>query len=320
MKKVTGLAPFALAILLFSGSAGAADYTASVEPIASWTGPYAAIGGGIRWGDFDIKSKKSKKCEEDEHEYEKTSLFGCHDPCDYEASSKSRCEDPCAPAIKSSEYECDTDLAALDIYTNPFAPKKFSDDDRGFFGTVQIGYNHEIASPLVVGIFASADFGEKLKIHEAEDSGSSMPTADVAFVPFGSDKSWSASIGNIFTVGGRIGIAPSDRVLLYVLAGWSWTKGKASYDQDCGLSLFCSDIHDSTSETLDGLTLGAGGEVRITDNVSLGVEFRHIDFGSIKLNAENDDVLLLSGFGGGAVETKTDVTVQSLRGLLIFHF
>ena len=326
MKKMTGLAPFALAIMLFSGSAGAADYTASVEPIASWTGFYGAVGGGIRWGEFDIKSKKSKKCD---YGHDIKSMIGCEEPC-YETVSKSDggdCEpDPCAYSTKTSDSECDYAVRSLDEYDyeSPFATKKFSDDDKGFFGTVQLGYNHEIASPLVVGIFASADFGQKLKVSVDDEPDSSMPTGTSLIFPYGgSDKTWAASVGNIFTVGARAGIAPSERVMLYVLAGWSWTKGKASYSQECAdLSFFCSELEGSNSKTLDGLTLGAGGEVRVTDKFSIGLEFRHTDFGSIKVNTDDGglDPLFTSFHGSSSVDTSTDIVVNSVRALAILHF
>lgn len=347
MKKITGLVPLAFAFLLSTGPAGAADYTASIDPIASWTGFYGAIGGGVRWGDFDIKTNKIKHCD-----YGPKSIHGCENPCDYSskeegggcenpcdyASTKSEgggcenpcesiastsegggCENPCEYATKSSS-ECDYELGALEVYENPYTIPNYSGDDRGFFGTVQIGYNHQFdSSPIVIGAFASADFGNKLEVHVEESIYSPAPTVAVnIYDPY---REWTASVGNIFTVGGRLGIAPSERVLLYALIGWSWTKGKASFEEDCGLyvGLICTNLQGSNSETLDGLTVGAGGEIKITDTIGLGVEFRHTDFGSINVTAGGGP-LALAQIGGTTVETKTDVTVQSLRGLLVIHF
>jgi opacity protein-like surface antigen len=331
MKKITGLVPLAFSLLLSTGTAGAADYTASVDPIASWTGFYGAIGGGVRWGDFDIKTNKIRHCD-----YDPKSIHGCENPCDYASKSEGDgCENPCEPVAYTSEgggcenpceyatrssSECDYKLGALEVYENPYTIPGYSGDDRGFFGTVQIGYNHQFdSSPIVVGAFASADFGNKLEVHVEEAILGPAPT--VALDIYDPYREWTASVGNIFTVGGRLGIATSERVLLYALIGWSWTKGKASFEEDCGLyvGLICTNLQGSNSETLDGLTVGAGGEIKITDTIGLGVEFRHTDFGSINVTADGGP-LTLTQIGGTTVETKTDVTVQSLRGLLVFHF
>ena len=204
MKKVTGLAPFALAILLFSGSAGAADYTASVEPIASWTGPYAAHRRRYPLGRFRHQEQKIEEVRRG-HEHRVRCRPRCSAamiPAITKPARRAAASDPCAPAIKCSEYECDTDLAAPRRSTLRIpSPRRNSVTTiSGFFGTVQIGYNHEIASPLVVGIFASADFGEKLKIHETEDSGSSMPTATT-----------SRSFRSVPTSRGRLRSATSSR-------------------------------------------------------------------------------------------------------------
>lgn len=309
MKRLLGLLPLALGVAFASGQAEAADYTASVVPVATWSGFYGAIGAGGEWGDFDFCIDKHKH-------HHKKKKYEIETYTDEEHKDDGKCDN-------KAKHEDDKKELSKE-YGDHHDPFRGGDDSR-FFGTVQLGVNHQFdGSPLVIGAFVSADFGSDLEV-DSNNKHHDLVKESLFLFP---DDVWKASIGSIFTAGGRVGIAPSDKVLLYGLIGWSWADADISHSLNCpGTDLkvlvpHCHGFNDKNSDTLDGLTFGAGGEFRVSEHVSLGVEWRHINFGSIKLNGDDGGAApaLLEIGDHGHGNGSADVTVDSVRGLLIYHF
>ena len=123
---------------------------------------------------------------------------------------------------------------------------------------------------------------------------------------------WDVELDDIVTVAGRAGFLVTDHVLLYGLVGWSLAEAEVGYFEGCE-PVTCDNLEYSESEWTDGLTYGAGAEMIVWNNLSLGVEYRHIDF---------DDVEAAGGrvapdFSG---ETGGDVDVDSIRGVVRVRF
>ncbi|MDP9138811.1 MAG: outer membrane beta-barrel protein [Pseudomonadota bacterium] len=189
----------------------------------------------------------------------------------------------------------------------------FELEDDGFFGTVEAGFDYQLVPSFLIGVLASYDFGQKLEDDDFNNVG-----VDAVAAP-GADEGqfFEASIDDIFTVAARAGFV-WDRALLYVLGGWSWANAEASLSQGCDLEGDggpgpCGDFTESDDDIIDGLTLGGGVEFLFTENISLRVEYRHIDFDDIELSG-----VLVPATNTGSSSTDTDV--DSIRGTINFRF
>ena len=181
----------------------------------------------------------------------------------------------------------------------------------GAFGTVGGGFNMSGGSALV-GRDASYDMG-KAK-YEREDNLACY--ADEANC--NSDYESSLSIGNRWSVGGRLGILASDNVLLFASAGYTQAKVNASatfegFDDNSNNNVVLS---DSSSEWADGYYVGGGIEAALSENVSVRAEYRYADYGSISL---------ADSYGNGSSNNYlehdfSDITEQSVRMTLAVHF
>lgn len=251
-------------------SASAAD-VAPVEPVSSWTGFYVGAGGGYRWADFDVDTLS------------------------------------CAGVVCNNE--ADDGIFPGFLPGPTFEDYSTNLNDDGFFGTVQAGFDWEVAPGFVVGIMGDADFGEKLKDNEFNQVNYD------AFDNPEAGQAWSAELNEVFTISGRAGFAPTESVLLYGLVGYSFGDAKASYFEGCDFSGDgggCGEINATNKESLDGWTFGGGGEMKFTDNISGRLEYRYTDLGSIDVSGAAPP-----NFTG---DTETDIIIQSVRATINFRF
>ena len=125
------------------------------------------------------------------------------------------------------------------------------DDLKGGIGGGQLGFNWQ-SGPLVFGV-------------EATLSGGSIDqTGTVGIAQLTTDVEWIA------TAVGRLGYA-WDRSLIYVKGGYATANVELRGDN--GVDTF------KASERHNGWTVGAGWEVAVLKNLSLGVEYNYYDFG-----------------------------------------
>lgn len=153
---------------------------------------------------------------------------------------------------------------------------------------------------------------------------------------------------NSFDVGARLGFLPTNSTLVYVAGGFSTIKvhQKTSYNSfaafgsqnsiygDTGslTNSYNFETSKTSSEYKPGYFLGAGVETRMTDNVSLKLEYRYSDYGTIKSNASSNNASIQDGTAGNDFEfynslngnynisQKTDLTTQSIRAVLNYGF
>jgi outer membrane immunogenic protein len=134
---------------------------------------------------------------------------------------------------------------------------------QGVFGTLQVGYDRQIASRWVLGAFFDYDFtdaGTELNI--SSGPGRVKVTLD-------QDYMWTA--------GGRLGFLIHPETMIYGLAGYSETKFKGpratvSYGDT---ELASGSMH---LPTFGGLTLGGGFETQLHSNWFLKGEYRFSQF------------------------------------------
>jgi len=127
----------------------------------------------------------------------------------------------------------------------------------GFIGGGQIGYNVQ-AGNIVFGIEATLS-GSNL--------GDDYRSVVNPVVTYSTDVNW------IGTVAGRLGVA-HDRFLAYVKAGWATANIEVAGNNPGFPDAF------SIDDRRNGWVIGGGLEVLVSRNLSLGIEYNHIDLGS----------------------------------------
>jgi len=151
----------------------------------------------------------------------------------------------------------------------------WGDNDAGFIGGGQVGYNYQI-NHWVLGL-------------EGDVSGTSIKdSTNVNFGGFGSINA-TASLDWIATLTPRVGYA-FDRWLVYGKAGGAWAHASGSVS-GFGMSV-------SADSTVSGAVFGVGAEYALSNNWTAKVELNAFDFG----NGTGDFQTLKAGvnyrFGG----------------------
>lgn len=184
-----------------------------------------------------------------------------------------------------------------------FAGTEKLTDANGFVGGGQIGFNHVMGS-LVVGIEASIAGGS------LGDQISENPP------PVGNDYRTSTDINYLGSVTGRLGFA-FDRTLVYAKGGYAFTSvdfNASFFNKDGPGGTNGSQVRISNDYSLDGWTVGGGLEYALTDNVTLGVEYSHYEFGS-------ETATLATTNSGILTETvSSDLKMDVINARLNFKF
>jgi outer membrane immunogenic protein len=157
----------------------------------------------------------------------------------------------------------------------------------GALGGIQSGYNWQFNRQWVAGIEADFDWSELKGAGTSNFTlGGAAPGALSSFVS-NEDIKWFG------TIRGRLGWLPTNNFLVYGTGGFAYghvdlnatlnstagaNAGVANgfgYRCDAGPNCFVG----STSQTLDGWTVGAGGEYAISSNITLKAEYLYINLG-----------------------------------------
>jgi outer membrane immunogenic protein len=163
-------------------------------------------------------------------------------------------------------------------------------DGRGFIGGGQIGYNLQVGN-IVLGIEGT------LSHANLDDDHTSIFNP---FVTYSTDINW------IGTVAGRLGVA-HDRFLAYVKAGWATANIEVSGRESALPDAF------SIDDRRNGWVAGGGFEYMFSRNLSLGVEYNYIDFGS-----ESYTGITRQGFAFTIRDV--DMDVQTVTARVNFRF
>lgn len=212
----------------------------------------------------------------------------------------------------------------------------------GFIGTVRGGFDYQL-DKIVLGVDAAFNFGQTEINNNATgaaggeidiDAGSGSGSEGEGFGE--ANLSTSLELGNSWSIGGRAGFLATDSTLLFGSAGYVSTKAKlkASFngraetetwsdDTSGGYADAGWDIESSSSDWLDGYYIGGGIEQLLTSNISMKLEYRYSDLGSISTDdmSEASD----SGSSGGAdwvtaVGAESDPVVHSIMATINWRF
>ena len=344
------------------GAAQAADVGPYTPPVETWTGFSLGVGGGIAFLDADVNSKASRRDEVGQCVSE-TIHFDSRD----EVNSNDFIDVPCDPAFAINPILDLTQSAVFNI-----------DDlsDTGGFVTVQGAYDYQFAPRWVAGVFVDADwydlsadarqthaFSQTIVVPDQCPGGicpaqlngnrninlKSVTTIDALISP-----EWSISVG------GRAGWLATPNTLLYFLAAYTHTElddarvnvGITDALKGLNTGTFTGDIvfgenfrNSPTSllvklpDSLDGFSLGGGGEVKLGGPWALKGEYRwtHLDGGSGRASSshfESSPTLIKCLINEGAEcsalldfrEAKSqasadfDLDIHTVRAVLTYHF
>jgi outer membrane immunogenic protein len=179
-------------------------------------------------------------------------------------------------------------ITAFDPVTDTFVDTSFgSNNPSGVIGGGHVGFNYQFpgwslfsSSGIVIGVEGSVD-------------GSSLSKTTVVTLPgvFLSSGTLTAhsSLDIQGSIRGRLGVA-WDRVLIYATGGVAFgginTDFELSGVDEAGVPFFAS---TSRSNSRTGWTVGGGIEYALTNNWSIGAEYRFTDFGTISRDAVLSD-------------------------------
>ncbi|MFO6429933.1 outer membrane protein [Erythrobacter sp. W302b] len=143
----------------------------------------------------------------------------------------------------------------------------FSDAEEDLLVGVTIGYDFETETGLLIGA-------------EVEYSDSSVGVSTTDFTIPGDRVSINA--GRDLYVGARLGYRTGRNGLLYVKAGYTDASIEGEYDDGTG------EISDEIS--FGGLRIGAGGEIDLSSNYAIRVEYRYSDYGDLEFLGVNTGI------------------------------
>ncbi len=185
------------------------------------------------------------------------------------------------------------------------------DDDTGLGYQAKIGYDVRVDGPMVAGLVLE---GSK---PNAVDYMTGFSTTPASYT-IAREVDYSVALR------GRLGISPgSGRGLIYATGGVTYGKMDHEFTTTNTANSF-TDVDDD--KWVFGTQLGAGGELYVTDNLSLNLEYLITSY-------DGDDYTVAVGSGtagptnpfllasgGTNIKPADDLTVQSIRAGVNFRF
>jgi outer membrane immunogenic protein len=197
----------------------------------------------------------------------------------------------------------------------------------GFVGGGQVGYNWQINHVWVAGLEADINYAD---VHGSD----SIPSSSIFLgnSPFNIDSrlEWFG------TVRGRLGILPTDRLLVYATGGLAYgeVESHANYINGAGFTfsqgispdnsvIVCNVgttcIAGAGSRMSAGWTLGGGLEWAFANNWTIKAEYFYLNLGSQTIHSINTPAL--ATFVPGSIATNfNDATYNIVRVGLNYHF
>jgi outer membrane immunogenic protein len=197
------------------------------------------------------------------------------------------------------------DVCVVDPYDDYEGYRRnFSESSSGdIIGTVQGGFDYELAPSFVVGVYADWTFGGGISVDHSDNN------ADNYFT-----RHWDAQVNDMVDVLGRAGFAPTGNLLVYGLVGWTWADVDAGFRVGDGSADW--HVNNDNNFNADGLTFGGGAEWKFTDNLSIRGEYRFTDLNNFD-NNRNFDYGVSDHFRDN---NNVDVNVQRVLFTLNWRF
>ena len=226
-------------------------------------------------------------------------------------------------------------------------------------GILDATYDYQINDKFVLGLTGNFDFGKNKKtgsipgVTQVDQSGdlsgfSGTPVSDSGTSSTQITSSFQTK--NAFGLGLRAGFLANQNTLLYLTGGYAGTKAKSSYlysTTESGVRTDAFDVEGTlTTSTLtssstftnevasqnkwmNGYFIGAGLESKLSERVSLKLEYRFTDYGKMKTNASDDTgtydatmgvVSNNSSIYSSSFQNEIELKQQAIRAVLNYNF
>ena len=147
---------------------------------------------------------------------------------------------------------------------------------KGIVGGGQIGYNWQVSPLWVLGLVAD------LQASGMRASGTGQSSPAVAAVTLQTN---TAKIENFGTIRGKVG-ASTGKVLFYGTGGLAYGEVRSDLSLVCISAPCAGTAWQGTTSTLKaGWAAGVGAEAAVSPNLTVGVEYLHVDLGAITATA-----------------------------------
>jgi outer membrane immunogenic protein len=190
----------------------------------------------------------------------------------------------------------------LVVVPGTIQPVSVSKKKTSFTGGVQAGYQFQTGN-IVIGI--EGDFDPFSRNSRAGTSFNLPPTALTPATAITAQS--NLRINNAWSLRARLGLA-LNKTLIYGTGGYASARARmkavGTFTNPGGLAANCSPApcqadlgpegpvvstaHDN--KTLGGWTIGLGAEQALNEHLSVGLEFRHTDFGSKRFSLHDPSV------------------------------
>lgn len=177
-------------------------------------------------------------------------------------------------------------------------PVKFT-ADGGFVGG-QLGYDYQYANGMVLGAVADIAWAN-LKGDVCADISHSCSGSNATFA--------IGTVEWLATFRARLGTTIGPNTLLYATGGLALGGVESKITK-------IDAVHDvSDTNTHVGWTIGAGGEFKLTQQISLGLEYLYVDLGKEDNKFSGADMGV-----PGAITSETEVKQHLIKGALNYRF
>ena len=206
-----------------------------------------------------------------------------------------------------------------DVDNDPVSSTPFSgrQSSAGVIGGVQLGYDVQSSHGFVLGVVADFDgtsIGGHTPLSTPFDGADAAPVALT-----GSINSRFDYIGTLrLRIGKPLGLG---RLMPYVTGGFAYAGLNSTAASNItlnGESLY-SGTTSKTSARI-GWTVGAGLEYRMSDRLSVGVEYLYADFGTRHLIDGALDTGIETGDGDGAIDYELGIKAAAHLGRITLNY
>jgi outer membrane immunogenic protein len=195
------------------------------------------------------------------------------------------------------DSDTSSDIMSDDIIPVVLLTVDNSIDVEGFLIGGQLGYDFDLGNGFVLGVAGDMSWSD-MDGEDCVEIGGCTGAAGDSYA--NSDVSWLA------TIRGRAGFTTGS-LLVYGTGGLAIADAETSITNVDGLG----DPTRSDSSTHFGWVIGAGAEFMVTENMTLGAEYLHVDLGSEDYEFTGP---------GEDIESEADLTVDIVRASLNYRF
>jgi outer membrane immunogenic protein len=191
-----------------------------------------------------------------------------------------------------------------------FVPAGLSQDDNGFSGGAQAGYNWQTSANFLIGIEADINWAD-LKSSDSFTGASILGTQLTT--------SNEVELNALATLRARLGFT-ADRSLFYITGGVAFGDVD-THSEVNGVQAPSLNWSGSQSDWNTGYSLGGGFEYALTDNITSKIEYLYTDLGDQSTYAAgNAAVRSIGALDGIDYRSKNSLTSSVARVGLNFRF